>query len=99
MDAEDAKLIARARALGNFPGLPNKLCKFCIQPIPLDATVCKFCTRDVCTDAEADALARDFMLRWANEKERDEAAKKKRNIIIGVVLAVAAGIWFLSTKH
>ena len=61
-----------------------KRCQFCIQPIPLDATVCKFCTRNVNTDAEAEDLCRIYL---GNVVKADEQ-RKRRQLIFGAILTV-----------
>lgn len=61
LNKEDADMIARLRASGGLPVYPTKICKFCVQPIPLDALVCKFCTRDVNTEEEATEMLKNYV--------------------------------------
>jgi hypothetical protein len=88
---EDGKLLAEIRKIGPLPGYPQKICPFCIQPIPLDATVCKFCTRTVNTEEEVTDLLRTYFKKVLGEKRR------KRWLIIGF-FAVVIIVWALSKR-
>jgi len=72
MNDEDARLLAEIRKVGPLKGYPTKICPFCIQPIPLDATVCKFCTRTVNTEEEVTDLLRAYFKKVLEERRRQK---------------------------
>jgi hypothetical protein len=89
---EDKELLAKVRALGQLPGYPTKLCQFCVQPIPLDATVCKFCTRDVNTSEEVTDLIRNYFKNLLKQREE----RGKRRILQGLgIVAIIFLLYFL----
>ena len=80
-----------------------KRCPFCVQTIPLDATVCKFCTREVNTDEEAEELVRAWMERIVEQMEKQKSDYNfLMRIVMGFVVAIVSIviiiIW-LGTRH
>jgi hypothetical protein len=73
---------------GGLPVYPTKICKFCVQPIPLDALVCKFCTRDVNTEEEATEMLKNYVKALVKQREQ----LQRRRIIIGVGILVFFGL-------
>jgi hypothetical protein len=92
---DDEELLAKVRRIGPQPGYPMKVCRFRVQPIPLDALVCKFCTREVNTDKEAEALMKIYLTNYV--KEYDKRRRKRIATIIITILII--GFFILISRH
>jgi hypothetical protein len=91
----EANLLAEYKALGCAKKpLPFRICKFCMERIPFDATVCKFCTREVATEAEADALMLAYVQNAIKEKKDLNRRRRIAVVVIGLLL-----IAFLIFRH
>src|ERR1700704_3438117 len=99
MAAGDAQLLAKYRAavLARPRPQPVKLCKFCMEQIPLGALVCKFCSRDVNTAEEASALTRTYMEEAVAQNETQKKARFWKWVVVGAVIIII--IFFLSASR
>jgi uncharacterized membrane protein YvbJ len=99
MAAGDAQLLAKYRdALLTQPRpQPVKLCKFCMEQIPLGALVCKFCSREVNTAEEASRLTRTHMEEVVAQNETQKKSRFWRWVVVGAVLIII--IFFLSASR
>ena len=98
MAAGDAPLLAKYRnaLLARPRPQPVKLCKFCMERIPLGALVCKFCAREVNTTEEVDALSRTYMQDVVAQHEAQKKAQFWKWVVIGAVVIV---IIFFISRH
>jgi uncharacterized membrane protein YvbJ len=86
-------ILRKFRAIGTIPGSrPMKRCPFCVQTIPLDATVCKFCTREVNTDEEAEELVLVWMEKVVKEKSDRDMMRKTDHNLIGIVVGIVVAV-------
>jgi predicted amidophosphoribosyltransferase len=99
MAAGDAQLLAKYRdALLTQPRpQPVKLCKFCMEQIPLGALVCKFCSREVNTAEEASRLTRTHMEEVVAQNETRKKWRFWRWVVVGAVLIII--IFLLSASR
>jgi predicted amidophosphoribosyltransferase len=98
MAAGDAPLLAKYRAalLARPRPQPVKMCKFCMERIPLGALVCKFCSREVNTAEEADALSRTYMEDVVAQNEKQQKARFWKWVVVGAVVII---IIFFMSRH
>jgi predicted amidophosphoribosyltransferase len=88
--AGDAQLLAKYRAaLAVKPrSQPVKLCKFCMEEIPLGALVCKFCSREVNTAEEASRLTRTHMEEVVAQHASQKKARFWKWVVVGTVMII-----------
>jgi hypothetical protein len=99
MAAGDAQLLAKYRdALFTQPRpKPVKLCKFCMERIPLGALVCKFCSQEVNTAEEASRLTRAHMEEVVAQNETQKKSRFWKWVVVGAVLIIV--IFLLSAPR
>ena len=99
MAAGDAQLLAKYRAALAVKPRPQpvKLCKFCMEEIPLGALVCKFCSREVNTAEEASRLTRTHMEEVVAQHDTKKKARFWKWMVVGAVIVII--IFFLSASR
>jgi predicted amidophosphoribosyltransferase len=97
--AGDTQLLAKYRAalVVKPRSQPVKLCKFCMEEIPLGALVCKFCSREVNTAEEASRLTRTHMEGVVAQNETQKKARFWKWMVVGAVIIII--IFFLSASR
>jgi hypothetical protein len=99
MAAGDAQLLAKYRAALVVKPRPQpvKLCKICMEEIPLSALVYKFCSREVNTAEEASRLTRTHMEEVVAQHDRQKKARFWKWMVAGAVIIII--IFFLSASR